>query len=243
MAASKEVADRLDFLKGLEMLVFDPKSKQQLLERRQLHKIIAPNTWIFGEAFNLAVDDKSLTEVLRAHASQVGDDIVIDEPVTREDGSQGIVDLMLSRRVPMPNPTEREHLVIELKRPKTKIDIEATAQIKRYAFAISDDERFRDTQTHWTFWAVSNELSTGARKEANQHMRPVGQLYADNEGRVAIWVKTWGQIIDETKARLHFFQERLRYSANDETAQNLLHSEYEKYLPPCSAEVKETSGA
>jgi hypothetical protein len=47
--ASKVVANRLDFLAGLEILVFDPQSKQQLLERRHLHRIVAEHTWIFGE--------------------------------------------------------------------------------------------------------------------------------------------------------------------------------------------------
>jgi len=236
ISASKVIADRLDFLKGLEILVFDPQSKEQLLERRQLQRIIADHTWVFGEEFNLTVADQSLTEVLRKHLESRGQEIEIDEPVTRENGSGGIVDLMLSRRVPLPRAEEREHLIIEIKRPKQKIDAKAAAQIREYAFAIVEDERFRDSITRWTFWAVSDDVSDTVRKEAKQEYRPEGVLYKDDEGRTTIWVKTWGQLINESKARLSFFQETLRYTARNESAIAYLRKEYEKYLPRCLLE-------
>jgi len=231
ISASKIVADRLDFLTGLEILVFDPKSKEQLLERRQLHRIIAEHTWLFGEEFNLTVDDKSLTEVLRKHLESGRREIAIDEPVRREAGSKGIVDLMLSRRIPLPRADEREHLIIEMKRPKQKIDGKTVAQVREYAFAIAEDERFRDVSTRWTFWAVSNDISTNVRKEAKQQGRPEGVLYADDEGKMTIWVKTWGQIVNEAKGRLNFFQDSLQYCARDETALEYLRREYERHLP------------
>ncbi len=233
ISASKIVADRLDFLRGLEILIFNPKSKEQLLERKQLHRIIAEHTWIFGEQFNLTIDDKSLTEVLKKHLQLASRDIAIDEPVTREDGSRGIIDLMISRRVPQARAEEREHLIIEIKRPNQKIDSRAAVQIKDYAFAINEDERFRDTLTRWTFWAVSNDVSKNVRKEAKQQNRPEGLLFADDKERLTIWIKTWGQVIEDCRARLNFFQEKLQYSANNKTALEYLHREYEKYLPSC----------
>src|SRR5207302_281427 len=105
------------FLKGLEYLVFDPESKQVLLERSQLHRILEHHTWLFGEEFNLTVSDQSLTEVLRKHLALLRKEPSDSAPVLREDGSTGIVDLMLSRQVPQTRREEREHLVVELKRP------------------------------------------------------------------------------------------------------------------------------
>jgi hypothetical protein len=43
------------------------------------------------------------------------------------------VDLMFSRRVPLPKAEERQHLVVELKRPKKKVDLMVTTQIESYA--------------------------------------------------------------------------------------------------------------
>jgi hypothetical protein len=65
--ASKVVTDRLDFLRRLEILLFNPASKEQLLERSQLHKILQEHTWVFGEKFALSVSDKGLKEVLLKH--------------------------------------------------------------------------------------------------------------------------------------------------------------------------------
>ena len=66
------MADRLDSLRGLEALVFDPKSEEALLERKQLHRTLAHHTWVFGEEFKLAVDDESLKEALRKHCHTLG---------------------------------------------------------------------------------------------------------------------------------------------------------------------------
>jgi len=229
--ASKTVADRLNFLKGLEVLVFDPETKEQLLERRQLHRILAEHTWVFGEEFNLSVDDQSLTEVLKKHLRLLGREPEDEKPVLREDESAGVVDLMLSRQIPQPRADEREHLVIELKRPTQDVDASVAAQIKSYAFAVADDERFRDTRTRWIFWAISNDIADAVRKEAKQRNRPEGMLYDDDEGRITIWVRTWGQIIESCRARLNFFQQCLEYTADKDSAVAYLRKMHEKYLP------------
>jgi hypothetical protein len=59
ISASKLVADRLDFISGLETMLFDPELKKNFKERTQLHRILADNnTWVFGEEFALTVDDQ-----------------------------------------------------------------------------------------------------------------------------------------------------------------------------------------
>jgi ABC-type ATPase with predicted acetyltransferase domain len=78
ISASRLVADRLKFVRGLEALLFDPDSKRLLKERSQLHRMIADNnTWIVGEQFILTVDDQSLTNVLRKYRKLIGE---VDEP-------------------------------------------------------------------------------------------------------------------------------------------------------------------
>ena len=60
ISAAKMVAERLELLTGLEAMLFDPDLKKTFKERSQLHKILAENTWIFGEQFALTLSDKSL---------------------------------------------------------------------------------------------------------------------------------------------------------------------------------------
>ena len=232
ISASKLVADRLDFLRSLEILVFDKDSQKELKERSQLHRIVAEHTWLFGEEYALAVDDQSLTEVLRAHLGSLGIELLEDKPVLREDGSTGIVDLMLSRAIPQPHPDSREHLVVELKRPNVSIGKEEFDQVERYAYAVINDPRFKHTSTRWHFWAVSTDISPFVQDKARQPLKPDGLVTEFDNGRTKVWVKSWGQIIDESKARLRFVQEKLSYNADKSSALDYLREAYDRYLPP-----------
>ncbi|MBI2842126.1 MAG: ATP-binding protein [Armatimonadetes bacterium] len=231
--AAKTVADRLNFLRGLEILVFDPASKEALRERSQLHRVLADHTWIFGEEFHLSVDDQSLDEVLRKHLKLLGRKDEVAAPVLRADGSKGIVDLMLSRRVPQPRVEEREHLVIELKAPRKKIDQKAMTQIQDYAFAVEADERFKDTGTRWVFWLLSNEIADPVQRMARQKDKPLGLLYESDDGKTRIWVKTWGQVIEDCKARLKFYEDHLQYQPDCETALQYLRRRHSDHIPEC----------
>lgn len=230
ISASKIVADRLEFVQGLETLVFDGEFKHEVRERTQLHRIVADNSWMFGEQYNISVDDESLTEVLKKHIALQNLEIEIDEEVKRIDGRRGIVDLMFSRNIQLAGSEEREHLIVELKKPDVKIDSKAATQIKSYAFAVAEDERFRDTKTKWVFWAVSSDIDPFVRREINQKDRARGILFQDDELRITIWVKTWSQIINECKSRLRFFAEKLNYSPDRDSSLAHLKTTYHKYL-------------
>lgn len=229
--ASKIVADRLEFLQGLDALLFTREGKKNTLERTQLHRIVAENTWIFGEAFNLTADDESLTTVLRRCVDLSDRALLGVEPVKREDGTEGIVDLMFARVVPQSRPENSENLVVELKRPKVAIGPNESTQVKSYATAIAEDDRFRGTATRWEFWAISNEISPSVKMEATQANRPEGLLLDSREHRMRIWVRTWGQLIEASRGRLQFFQEKLQYRATEGTGLEYLREVHEKYLP------------
>ena len=129
---------------------------------------------MFGEQYHLSVDDQSLTEVLKKHIADRGREVEIDEPVMRADGTRGIVDLMFSRNIQLAGSAEREHLIVELKRPDVKIDAEAAAQIESYAFAVADDERFRSVPAKWVFWAASSDIDQVVARKVSQKDRARG---------------------------------------------------------------------
>ena len=229
ISASRLVSDRLKFLSGIEHLLYDPETRGLLRERSQLHRMIAEgNTWIFGEEFALTVDDKGLRDVLRKHRELIGVETVIDEPVKRIDGKTGIVDLMLSRAVPLSRSEEREHLIVELKRPSVRIGAKELTQIESYAFAIAGDERFRDLKTRWTFWAVSNDLDEHARRRTRQEGSPPGRVF--KEGPIEIWVRPWSEILADSKGRMRFVQDHLKANVEGDAALKYLKTTYAKYL-------------
>lgn len=81
ISTSKAIANRLEFLHGLDELVLTPDVAKHVKERSQLHRILANETWVFGEEFALAVDDESLTKVLQAHVAILGREELAPEEV------------------------------------------------------------------------------------------------------------------------------------------------------------------
>jgi hypothetical protein len=241
ISASKIIADRLEFIKGLETLVFDAEFKHLVRERSQLHRLVAENVWMFGEQYHLSVDDQSLTEVLKKHIALRGLEIEVDEPVKRPDGTRGIVDLMFSRNIQLAGSEEREHLVVELKRPDLKIDSDVANQIESYAFAVAEDERFSDIRTKWVFWAISADMDSTVRRKVSQRDRARGILFQDDGQRITIWVKTWGQVVNDCKSRLQFFAEKLSYAPDRDSSLAHLKTTYHKYLADLFAVKDEPS--
>lgn len=140
ITAAKTVADRLKFIAALENIVFEPELKGRLKERSQLHKILAENTWVFGEEYNLWVSDRDLKRVLEKHKKHLDPDIAVDEPVKVVGKTRGIVDLMFSRAARRHRADDIEQLVVELKAPRVKIGADEITQANRYSLAVRNDE-------------------------------------------------------------------------------------------------------
>ncbi|CAN5839514.1 hypothetical protein BH23ACT8_BH23ACT8_03120 [soil metagenome] len=226
--AARTIADRLDFLTMLERLVFDEETKGETLERAHLHELVAEETWIFGEQYALSASDRSLTEVLRKHLD-ADDKELLGAPVLRGDGRAGRVDLMLSRRIPHPRPEQREHLVVELKRPKVVVGMKEVDQIKSYARAVVADSRFATVDATWTFWLVTAEFDDEARHESEQKGRAAGILHITDT--VTVWLRTCASLINDARSRLELFQKELAYASDDDSAVEYVRQRHRDAVP------------
>lgn len=241
ITASRRIADRLEFLRGLENLLFDPSMKAALKERSQLHKIVRTEPWIFGEEFSLAVDDRSLREVLEQHLTYLGSDVTAsDEPVLDSDGRVRIVDLMFSGSMAQTRK-RREHLVVELKRPSVKVGSEEIVQIEKYAYAVADNPRFNTTDVEWDFWVISDELDGYARQRASQDGLPRGMIGKARGGMLRIWAVQWGELLEDAGHRLKFVQDQLNYLVTDDAARAYLDRAHARYVPKASPEPAATA--
>lgn len=211
-------------------MLFEPENKRALLERRQLHKMLAQESWVFGDEYTLAVSDESLTAVLQKHVRLLGRDELVptDEEVLREDESRGIVDLMFAKTIKSA-VQHHDHLVVELKRPSVTIGAEELMQIQRYATAVSRDERFQKTNTNWNFWIVSNELDEHAETMANQSDRPPGVVF--QAAGIRVWARSWAQVIDDCDQRLKFVRANLEIESTRDDAVDYLRRTYKRFLP------------
>jgi len=222
---SKTVTDRLDFLQDLEGMLFDPDKKEKLLERKQLHRVLANGrTWVFGEQYSLAIDDQGLTKVLEAHNSLLNIDEPVLEPVRDVEGHTRIVDLMMSKAAYLAD--RREHLVVELKRPSLKLTQTELGQIMNYAVAVSRDNRFRADNVNWEFLLIGDDMDEVVEELVNKKDQPPGQ-YTEG-GNYRIWVRRWAEVLEENRQRLHFYRDHLHYQPEEVAA---LEDVLGKYLP------------
>lgn len=239
ITSAKIVADRLNFVEALNDLLFNKESKRRLLERDQLHKALEVESWIFKEDFNLAGSEKTLEDALAIHLAELGqrsDEDASNDPVLREDDKGGRIDLMLARSI-KPTQGTHEYLVVELKRPKQKINSAVLGQIKSYAFAVARDNRFDQARTKWTFMVVSNEMDDFASLETRQKDRPNGVVFQSEDSSITVWAKTWSDILNDARARLDFFSQQLDYQADSDSELDYLKRAHSKYIPDELAEI------
>lgn len=230
ISLGREVGNRIEFVTGLNSLLFDRRTKKLLLERRQLHRMLAHETWIFGDQWTLTGDDDRLTEVLKKYLAKLGKDVELAtaRPVLREDGSDAIPDLVLGRQL----ETRENHysnLVIELKRPDHKLDDDDVTQVRSYASAIVNDERFDQPNTSWEFWLIGNETKKSVNEAREQDNLPYGVV--QNSKRYKIIVKTWAEVISDANHRLKFVQKSLQFESNRDTGLKHMRTTYAAYLP------------
>lgn len=237
ISSATTVASRLDFLIGLENLVFDKKTKKKLLERDQLHKILETEAWIFDEGFALSGSEKRLEEVLEKHVGILGQRKDGESGVDVGDGQQGRIDLMLGRAI-TPHSGERDYLVVELKRPSKKIDDDVITQVKKYAMAVARDERFHGVPATWKFVAISNEMNDFARQDSSQEGRPRGQVWSSPDGKITVWVREWAEVINTARSRLDFINKSLAYEASRESARDYLMKAHAKFIPDVEGKVE-----
>lgn len=225
--AAKTIDERLLFLSGLDALLHDPEWKTALLERVHLHELVAQNTWIFGEQFNLVVSDQSLTEAVRRHARLAKLDVVVDEPVLIEGDRRGRLDLMITRAMGAHHHS-RQHLVIELKRPSVKCSLQTHLQVKEYAGALAGHEAFPGG-ANWSFWVVTTEMDPSAKREANQQNRPAGLI--DEQPHYTVWSKTWEEIIADCRGRLEYLRNALEANSTQEVGLNYIRNNFARNVP------------
>ena len=86
-------------------------------------------------------------------------------------------------------------------------------------------------------------MTDAVRRKARQKNRPEGILFEDEENRITVWVRTWGQIIESARSRLQFFKEKLEYSADHDSGLEYLRKTHDKYLPKTAVFKKGDAGA
>jgi len=229
ISTTKMVSDRLKFLNGLDQIIYKPELSKKLKERSQLHKILLKELWIFGEQYTYGCDDIKLYNVLKEYVKFLGRDELATN-LTSEEITQlnDIPDLCLWNQYNLGHPEEVANLVVELKRPDVKIGEEELNQIKNYARKVAIHPRFPKDKTSWVFLLVSSDLNDQAKWEMKDKKNSC-YLHTDN---VYIYIKDWGQVINEAYARQKYLEESLKLAVTENSeGMNYLLQKYSQLLP------------
>ncbi len=236
----KEVTDRLRILYELKIILFDPKLRKKILERKHLHQIVKHNTWIFSDDYSLGAEDVNLKNVLKTHLQFLGRtdfQAVVDEE--SNDDLKDIPDICLYKQFPRGKAGHFENLVVELKRPTKHSGSDELDQVKKYAQAISADGRFDTKKTEWTVVLLVTEMEASLEFEYEQEGRPLGQII--KKKNMTVLVKKWIDVITDAEARYQYLKEKLNYSiSHDEAGITLLKKKYSEYLPEAEDSKKKT---
>lgn len=227
------ITNRIKFLYGLEEILYGVDFHKRLKERSQLHKILLDELWLFGEHYTYSYDDISLKNILKKHIKELGrNDLLESIDINEIKNLNDIPDIGLSRQCILGEQDHYENLVIELKRPSCIIGQKEITQIKSYAFAIEENEYFDKEKTKWKFILIGVKLDKFTLREINQQGRAKGHIYTSADGHVEVWVKEWGQIIQDAKGKYHHLKNKLELEVKDnKEGLEYLQEKYKVYLP------------
>jgi hypothetical protein len=229
---SKEVSDRIKFIEGLDEMIYDKNIAKHVKERSQLHKIIADNTWLFGDQFTLTVNDQSLTKVLESYfKSKKISNVIVDKPVKRVGGTDGIVDLMLTRSLGHSDPDMISYLVVELKRPSKHIGQSEYRQVEDYQTAIIHDPRFSSVKSSWEFWIIGDKFADDKYVEGRVKDINNGLVEENTYKNITYKIKavTWAMLFKQARHRLDFLEKNLDINASKEDSLLFLKEKYAEY--------------
>jgi len=232
ISTTKMVSDRLSFLNGLEQIVYDKHYSKRLKERSQLHKILLNELWIFGEQYTYGCDDLRLYNVLKEYVKYLGrEELAKDLDPEEIKDLKDIPDICLWNQYGGRMPGQVENLVIELKRPSVIINHSEIIQISDYAYAVSSNQRFPKDKTRWKFILVGSAISERANFTLKKHQGLSGYYTGTDDDSLTVWVRDWGQIMNEAAARHKYLQENLQLAVQDNNeGLDYLQNKYSEYL-------------
>jgi hypothetical protein len=230
ITASHSILNRLDFLAGLRTLIFDTDAKKATTERRQLHKILEREAWLFGDEWTLTASDETLRRVLLKHLRLLGEDVEYGDvvPASQQGGKVLIPDLVLSGSASSYSKS-REYLVVELKRPAVTLGKDELDQIEAYAIAITDDEQFSQPHISWHFWLIGNAYDSYIARKLSTPGNPHGCALIAPKFRVH--VRSWAEVLSEAEHRHQYVQQALATTSDEDAGINYLNRVHQDLLP------------
>lgn len=246
---NSQVSKKLEFLDFLHKIVYSQIAKS-LRERKQLHKIIEKNLWIFGEQYNdtpALWSDKNIGNTLKelrdkhlkTEFTYESDSNVIEFEESIE-GISDITDLFfLNEKIS--DDGVKEIMVVELKAPCCAISDKEMSQISRYAFTIEEFPGLPSQGVRYKLILISSKLTRFAqsniksKRDAYPNIPFLVERKKDRD--IEVYVMTWAELIESNRRKLGYLSNQLE--VKDKSAADIFEEEYSHLIDEkLSAELK-----
>ena len=230
---NSEVAEKLEFLDFLHELNYG-KISTYILERKQLHKIVEKQLWLFGESYNgvpnMLWSDKKIAKIFEDLRTQY----MTYEP-TKEDenlveikgeGLNDITDLFFTNEKPMDDGS-KEFMIVELKAPKCKISQKELTQIKKYAFAIESTAAIPKHKARYKLLLISADVTAQAKSEIKSLSAAYKKAFLIEQKQdvdIEIYMMTWAELISIQRTKLNYLSKQLKIK--DKSVKQKFEEEY-----------------
>jgi hypothetical protein len=211
---SNDIYKKEQSLDFLHQIIYGELSKY-LLERKQLHKIIEKNLWLFGEEYtnapNLFSDTQLAKNLDSLHQKyfkfqENKEDINYYEDI-KDKKILDITDLFFYNERLM-NNNQREIMIVELKAPRVKISQTELSQVERYMFDIERLDQFSNSLKYKILLVSSGFSAMGESLVIQNDKLP----YYRKSGKkdIEIHVLKWSDIITGNRQRLSYLGNQLK---------------------------------
>jgi len=211
--------------------VFAAEAQKATTERRQLHKILERESWLFGDEWTLTASNETLRRVLVKHlVAALGEDVEYADVMPRSQAEGGVLipDLVLSASASSYSRS-REYLVVELKRPSVTLGKPELDQIEAYANAITDDEQFNQLDVSWTFWLIGKDYETYIDRKLRTPGNPHGCALVAPKYRV--FVRSWAEVLGDAEHRHQYLEDALAATSDEDAGLDYLNRVHQDLLP------------
>lgn len=216
MDTIKFIENRYKVIEQLKELVFN--KELNVYEVEHIQKVVENHFWIFGEQYNLVTSaEPSFKTALKEYWEKIIQAKNI-ETVTHNDALKEM-DLFISRR-DLVNGKIR-NIVVELKRPKVKLNKEIYRQLEDYKEVILNTPAFNAHNEEWIFILIGTDFSDNFIEGKYDAAKSEGEQFLTEKGKnYKIYVKKWSELFSELEVRHNFIMKNLDLEKEKLLSQN-----------------------
>lgn len=201
------IEKRIYIIEQLKKIVYDMTSFAN--ERDHIQKIVEQHFWLFGEQYHLLTADKNMKTTLQEFEVITDNkDNTRNIALTPDEALQRIDIFLYTQR--LQEDRSSEMLIIELKAPSIKLNLEVYNQIVRYAYTIRKEPRFNSPNRTWRFFAICSSIEEEVKIKYNNFKQHGRKGLVDIIENFEIYALSWDDIFQAFESRHSFLLERLK---------------------------------